>query len=159
MSRLNRIAILAALALLVGAAGTVLATRAPQAAEAPGLLAASHEAETETEDGDVEGTAHARDRLSDAGIGVGDDFDAFVERYGVGGAVRLYVWADALADETGYTVDELADMRDGVDGEHPVGWGKLARELGVSPGIGSVMGNAPDSPPGLENRPDTPADD
>jgi hypothetical protein len=156
MSRLNRIAILAALALLVGAAGTVLATRAPQAAEAPGLLAASHEAEAETEDGDVDGTAHARERLSEAGIEVGDDFDALVEAYGVGGAVRLYAWADELAD---YDVDDLAAMRDGADGEPPMGWGKLARELGVSPGIGSVMGNAPDSPPGLENRPDTPADD
>jgi hypothetical protein len=158
MNRPNRIAILAALALLVGAAGTVLATRAPQAAEAPGLLAASHEAEaeTETEDGDVEGALHARDRLSDAGIEVGDDFDALVEAYGVGGAVRLYAWADELAD---YDVGDLAAMRDGADGEPPVGWGKLARELGVSPGIGSVMGNAPDSPPGLENRPDTPADD
>jgi hypothetical protein len=156
MNRLNRIAILAALALLVGAAGTVLATRAPQATEAPGLLAASHEPEAETEDGDVDGTTHARERLSDAGIAVGDDFDGLVEQYGVGGAVRLYAWADELAD---YDVDDLADMRDGADGEHPVGWGKLARALGVSPGIGSVMGNAPDSPPGLENRPDTPADD
>jgi hypothetical protein len=156
MSRLNRIAILAALALLVGAAGTVLATRAPQAAEAPGLLAATHEPEAETEDGDVDGTAHARERLSEAGIEVGDDFDALVEAYGVGGAVRLYAWADELAD---YDVDDLAAMRDGADGEHPVGWGKLARDLGVSPGIGSVMGNAPDSPPGLENRPDKPADD
>jgi hypothetical protein len=151
MSRLNRIAILAALVLLVGAAGTVLATRAPRAAEAPGLLAASHEAEAET---DVEGAAHARERLSDAGIEVGDDFDALVERYGVGGAVRLYAWAD----QTDHTVDELAAMRDGVDGVHPVGWGRLARELGVHPGIGSVMGNGPDSPPGLENRPDKPAD-
>jgi hypothetical protein len=156
MSRLNRIAILAALALLVGAAGTVLATRAPQAAEAPGLLAASHEAEAETEDGDVDGTAHARERLSEAGIEVGDDFDALVEAYGVGGAVRLYAWADELAD---HDVDDLAAMRDGAEGEPPMGWGKLARKLGVSPGIGSVMGNAPDSPPGLENRPDTPADD
>jgi len=159
MSRLNRIAILAALALLVGAAGTVLATRAPQAAEAPGLLAASHEAEAETEDGDVEGAAHARERLSEAGIEVGDNFDAYVERYGVGGAVRLHVWADALADETDLSVDDLAAMRDGDDGAHPVGWGKLARDLGVHPGIGSVMGNGRDEPPGLENRPDKPADD
>jgi hypothetical protein len=158
MSRLNRIAILAALALLVGAAGTVLATRSPQAPAAPGLLAASHEAEGDTEDGDVGRAAHARDRLEEAEIEVGDDFDAFVERYGVGGAVRLYAWAHELPD---YDVDDLAAMRDGADGEPPMGWGKLARHLGVSPGIGSVMGNgnAPDSPPGLENRPDKPADD
>jgi hypothetical protein len=154
MTRTNRIAIFAALALLVVLAGSVLATRAPQVADEPAQLAASHEAQAEDEAEDTDGAAVARERLSDAGIDTAE-FDDFAARYGVGGAVRLYAWADAKD----MTVGAIADLRDG-DGQ-PVGWGRLAKDLGVHPGIGSIMGrgNAPDEPPGLQNRPDGDSDD
>lgn len=159
MARTNRIALLGALALLVALAGAALANRAPQVADEPAQLASSHEAEPEVEleDEDAgDGATVARDRLADAGI-VADaaEFDDLAARYGVGGAVRLYAWADA----TGMTVEEIAVLRDG-DGE-PVGWGRIAKDLGVHPGIGAIMGrgNAPDEPPGLQNRPDRDSDD
>jgi hypothetical protein len=155
MTRSNRIALLASLALLVALAGGALATRAPQVADEPAQLTASHEAEAEAEDAG-NGAAHALERLSEAGIEADDaEFDDYAARYGVGGAIRLYAWADA----TGMTVEEIAALRDG-DGE-PVGWGRMARDLGVHPGIGSIMGrgNAPDEPPGLGKRPDSDTDD
>lgn len=153
MSRTNRIALFAALALIVALAGSALATRAPQVADQPAQLAASHEAETE-DDGDA--ASVALERLSDALIEVDPaEFDGLAARYGVGGAVRLYAWAH----ETGMPVDDIAALRDG-NGE-PVGWGRIAKDLGVHPGIGSIMGggNAPDAPPGLENKPDRDTDD
>lgn len=146
-SRINRIALLASLALLVALAGSVLANRSPQVADEPPQPAASHGAD----DADTGEGATARDRLADAGIEAdAAEFDDLAARYGVGGAVRLYAWADA----TGMTVDEVAALRDGD--EEPVGWGRVAKDLGVHPGIGSIMGrgDAPDEPPGLENRPD-----
>jgi hypothetical protein len=155
MTRTNRIALLGALALLVALAGSALANRAPQVADEPAQLASSHEAEPEVTDAG-DGATVARDRLADAGIEAdAAEFDDLAARYGVGGAVRLYAWADA----TGLSVEEIAALRDG-DGE-PVGWGRLAKDLGVHPGIGSIMGrgNAPDEPPGLENRPDRDTDD
>ena len=156
MTRTNRIALLGALALLVALAGSALANRAPQVADEPAQLASSHEAEPEVELEDTDAGSVARDRLSDAGIEAdAAEFDDLAARYGVGGAVRLYAWADA----TGMTVEEIAALRDG-DGE-PVGWGRLAKDLGVHPGIGSIMGrgNAPEEPPGLQNRPDDHTDD
>jgi hypothetical protein len=155
MTRTNRIALLGALALLVALAGSALANRAPQVADEPAQLASSHEAEPEVTDAG-DGATVARDRLADAGIEAdAAEFDDLAARYGVGGAVRLYAWADA----TGMTVEEIAALRDG-DGE-PVGWGRIANDLGVHPGIGSIMGrgNAPDEPPGLQNRPDPDTDD
>jgi hypothetical protein len=158
MARTNRIALFASLALIVALAGTALATRAPQTSDEPAQLAASHEAEPENEaenDGE-DGPAVAIDRLSEAGIEVDAAvFEDLATRYGQGGAVRLYAWADA----TDYSVDEIAAMRDG-DGE-PVGWGRLAKDLGVHPGIGSIMGrgNAPDGPPGQQKRDPDDADD
>jgi len=151
MTRTNRIALFAAVALLVALAGSALATRAPQTADEPALLAASHDAEPENEaENDDDDPAVAIDRLSEAGIEVDDvaAFEDLAARYGQGGAIRLYAWADA----TDYSVEEIADMRDG-EGE-PVGWGRLAKRLDVHPGIGSIMGrgNAPDGPPGQQNR-------
>ncbi|HSI99267.1 MAG TPA: hypothetical protein VLA59_02655 [Patescibacteria group bacterium] len=157
MTRTNRIALFAAVALLVALAGNALATRAPQVADEPEQLASSHEAEEQVEvEDDADGATVARERLSDAGIEAdAAEFDDLAARYGVGGAVRLYAWSDA----TGMTVDEIAALRDG-DGQ-PVGWGRIAKDLGVHPGIGSIMGrgNAPDEPPGLQNRPDRDSDD
>ena len=157
MTRTNRIAVLAAIALLVALTGSALANRAPQVADEPAQLAASHEAEGELEAEDTDGAAIARERLLDAEIETDPaEFDALAARYGVGGAVRLYAWAHELEQ---YSVEDLAKMRDG-DGE-PVGWGRLAKELGVHPGIGSIMGrgHGPDGPPGLQNKPDRDTDD
>lgn len=148
MTRTNRIALLAALTLLVAATGTVLATRAPQAAPQPaGPLA-------DEADGPLSAEALARavERLAERGIhtdvaALGDD----AERYGLGGAVRLHAWADA----TGMPIEDLAALRDG-DGETLVGWGRLARELGVHAGIGWVMGKGrgDGDPPGQERKAD-----
>lgn len=162
MTRTNRIALFAALALLVVLAGSALANRAPQVADEPAQVAASHEAEEELEaedlDEDTDAATVARERLLEAGIDAdAAEFDELAAVHGVGGAVRLYAWADA----TGMTVDEIVDLRDG-DGEGPpVGWGVLAKELEVHPGIGSIMGrgHGPDGPPGLQNKPDRGADD
>lgn len=152
MARTNRIALFASLALMIALAGTALATRAPEAADEPAQLAASHEAEPENGAEADDGPAVAIERLADAGIEVDAAvFEDLATRYGQGGAVRLYAWADA----TGSSVEEIAAMRDG-DGE-PVGWGRLAKDLGVHPGIGSIMGrgNAPDGPPGQQGRGDS----
>lgn len=155
MARSNRIALLAALALLVALAGGTLANRSPQVADEPAQLASSDEAEPEVETDD-EGASIARERLFDAGIEVGAaEFDELAATHGVGGAVRLFAWADAL----GLSVGDIAAMRHG-DGE-PVGWGRLAKDHDLHPGIGSIMGrgHGPDGPPGLENKPDHDADD
>ena len=80
-----------------------------------------------------------QDRLAAHGITVDEaQLTDLAGRYGVGGAVRLMAWAE----ETGMTVEEIAAMRDG-DGtpESVMGWGQIAHELGVHPGIGSIMGN------------------
>lgn len=151
MARTNRIALFASLALIVAVAGTALATRAPQTADEPAQLTASHDAEAENEPENEDRAAVAIDRLTEAGIEVDAAvFEDLATRYGQGGAVRIYAWADA----TDYTVDEIAAMRDG-DGE-PVGWGRLAKDLGVHPGIGAIMGrgNAPDGPPGQQKKRD-----
>ena len=151
MTRTNRIAVLAALTLVVAVAGTVMATRSPQAsAQRTGTLA--DEAE---EVGDADAVTRAIDRLAEHEIEVGDKaaFEELAGQYGLGGAVRLYAWAD----ETGLTVDEIAAMRDGDSDGTPVGWGKLAKDLGVHPGIGSIMGNGRgpgEEPPGHERKPD-----
>lgn len=151
MSRTNRIALLAALVLLVLAAGSAMGVGRPSGLETPAApLTDEHEEGTE-----ADGAAHARERLDEAGIPVDDGFEAAAATYGVGGAVRLYAWAEA----TGRSVSELAALRDsgGPDGG-PMGWGRLARELGVHPGIGSIMGrgngDAPDVPPGQERGQD-----
>ena len=139
MTRMNRLALVAALALAVGAAGTVLASRSPQAPQRAAPLADETE---ETADGAA--ITRAIDRLAEHQIEVADAaaFEELAGRYGLGGAIRLHAWAD----ETGMTVDELAAMRDagGADGG-PMGWGRLAKDLraegfDVRPGIGSIMG-------------------
>ena len=140
MDRRYRLALLATLTLLAVVAGTVAATRQPQIGDDPAQLADEGD-----EAADPEAITHAIDRLTDNEITVDEAvFTDLAERYGVGGAVRIAAWAD----ETGMTVDEIAAMRDG-DGETPVGWGRLAHDLGVHPGIGSIMGNGrAGDPPG-----------
>ncbi len=61
-----------------------------------------------------------------------DQLQSLAADYGLGGAVRLLAWADA----TDMSLADLRAMRD-----EGAGWGQMALELGVSPGIGSIMGN------------------
>lgn len=134
--RTNRIALLVAVVLLLVAAGSVMANRLPPAANEsqPAVQGTEHEDADESETpATADDLAHARDRLADAEI-VTDDtvFDDLATRHGVGGAVRLYAWHD----ETGESLEDLAARRDAGSG-----WGQIARELGVHPGIGSIMGN------------------
>ena len=158
MNRRNRLALLTAGVLLVVFAGAALGNRLPGLPAAPEHLASSAEPEAS---GDAESPptadalAHAADRLAAHDI----EADAallsdLASRYGLGGAVRLVAWSD----ETGLTVDELAAMRD--EGQ---GWGDIARELGVHPGIGSIMGNGGGNgradAPGQQNRADASPDE
>ena len=145
MDRRYRLALLATLTLLAVVAGTVAATRPPpRVADDSAPLA-----DEEDEASDPEAITHAIDRLAQNEIAVDEAvFNDLVARYGVGGAVRVAAWAD----ETGMTVDEIAAMRDG-EGGTTVGWGRLAKELGVRPGIGAIMGNGrAGDPPGQEDR-------
>jgi hypothetical protein len=76
-------------------------------------------------------------------------FTALADELGVGGAVRALLWADAHPD---LSVDDILALRAGDDDNPPMGWGKIRKEydpdgeLGLHPGIGSVMGNGPDDP-------------
>ena len=129
MNRSVRIALFALL--LVGVVGgTVWAAGLPNAGKTPGLLAASHEPEASPAADEL---ARAVDRLKAQGIStdVGHLGD-LAAQYGLGGAIRLVAWSDS----TGKTVAELRSMRDAGKG-----WGQMAHELGVSPGIGWIMGN------------------
>jgi hypothetical protein len=142
-----RVALLASALMLVVLASAALASRAPTAERAPDHVASSHEPQTDAPP-TADELAHAADRLAangiDADVATLTDLAA---RYGLGGAVRLVAWSN----ETGLTVDELAAMHD--EGQ---GWGQIARELGVHPGIGSIMGNGGghgrDNAPG-QNKP------
>jgi hypothetical protein len=138
MSRRNRVALAAAAVLVIAATGTVLATRLPRQTGAPAAPAASAEAEPDGAAPTADALRHASDRLAASGIAVDDaELADLAGRYGLGGAVRLFAWADA----SGRSVDDLAAMRDG-DGTpgSVMGWGRMAKELGVHPGIGSIMG-------------------
>jgi hypothetical protein len=139
--RTRRLALFGALLLIVALSGTALATLVPRDDSNPAPLAASAEPGADEADEaevvDPADLAHAADRLAANGIEAdGSQLAALAERYGVGGAVRVLAWAD----QTGRSVDEIAALRDG-DGETPgLGWGRIAKELEVHPGIGSIMG-------------------
>jgi hypothetical protein len=151
MARTTRLGILAG-TLLVLVAGTALATRTlhpgPQVP-----AAASREAETPPSADEI---SHAVDRLHASGIdSTSAQLEALARDYGLGGAVRLLAWADA----SGKTVDQLKAMRDSGKG-----WGQMANELGLNPGIGSIMGqggeHGRDSAPGqTKDKPDNAGDD
>ena len=71
--------------------------------------------------------------LEDAGITVDPaELDAMADQYGLGSAVRIFVFADAA----GVDPSEIADMFDSG-----MGWGQIARELDldIGPGIGWIM--------------------
>jgi hypothetical protein len=147
MNRTNRIALMAAAVLLVVAAGSVLANRAPAEREVPAAPASSHEPESESEADlppTAEELAHATERLEAAGIDaalLGD----YAARYGLGGAVRVLAWSQAA----GMDPEDIARMRDGTETDPGLGWGRIAKELDVHPGIGSIMGGGQ----GRENAP------
>lgn len=131
MSRTNRIAVFAALALLVAMAGTVLATRAPTAETPAPQLADEHE-EGETED-EAAPDDVVVDRVSERlGVDAARVRELAAE-HGFGTAVRLLAW-DQASDEV--TVEDLLERR--ANGE---GWGEMAKQLGLHPGIGSIVGN------------------
>ena len=134
MNRTDRIALVAVVVLSLLAAGGVVANVLPAGRDAP--------SQADSEDGDGAPTAdelaHAADRLAANGIAVDDAvLNDLAARYGLGGAVRVLAWSDATAMD----VDEIAAMRDGTDAQPGMGWGKIAHELDVHPGIGSIMGN------------------
>ena len=138
MKRPLRLAIfVTTLVVLVG--GTALATQAPRLGQ-QGPPTASNEPETPPT---AEDLAHAVDRLAEQGISVtADRLGALAADYGLGGAVRLLAWAD----ETGMSLADLRARRD-----EGAGWGQLAKDLGVHPGLGSIMGNGGVN--GRENAP------
>lgn len=138
MTRGARLALLGAAALIVALSGSVLATRQPAPADPPAEVTRDDE-----EAGPLAADAlvRAAERLRANDIPVDDaQLADLAERYGVGGAVRVLAWAADPDDEV--TVESIAALRDG-DGSpgSGQGWGQIAKELGVHPGIGRIMGN------------------
>lgn len=132
----TRIALLVAATLVVAVSGTVLATR-----QAP----ADRQPERVTQDGDeapptAEDLAHAAARLTEAEIAFDEAVLAdLAARYGIGGAVRVLAWANDPEDQI--TVESITRLRDtgGPEGTG-MGWGRIAKDIGVHPGIGRIMG-------------------
>ena len=138
MRRSTRIGIF--VVLLVGVVGgTALAARGPGANQAPPLGAGSESPEA-NEPADAPPTAdelaEATARLKAHDITVdAAQLKALADKYGLGGAVRVMAWSKS----TTKSVADLSAMRDGGKG-----WGEIAHELGVRPGIGWIMGNGHD---------------
>jgi len=137
MKRGDRLALLGGVALILAVSGTVLATRQPPAANEPAGTSQDEEDGPPT----AEELAHAADRLRANDIAVDDAaFNDLATRYGVGGAVRVMAWAADPDDES--TIESITALRDGDGTEGSgMGWGRIAKELGFHPGIGSIMGN------------------
>ena len=140
MARTTRLVIFAA-TLLILVAGTALATRLPHERPQLPAAAASHEPEAPPRADEL---GHAVDRLDASGItATAQQLRTLAADYGLGGAIRLLAWADA----SGKSLEELKAMRDAG-----TGWGQMAHELGLNPGIGSIMGqgggHGPDGAPG-----------
>jgi hypothetical protein len=152
MTRTSRLAGLASLALLFVAAGAVLAMRAPDVTDVPAPLAQDGDETPPT----AEELAHAAARLAANDLEVSDDvLSDLAASYGLGGAVRVVAWSDGDPDR----MARIRDMRDGDGTEGSgMGWGQIAKELGVHPGIGSIMGqgggHGRDTAPGQQNRDD-----
>ena len=142
MHRSTRIVVAtAALVLLVGV-GTALANRADRLPRPGSGAASTHEPDASHA---PDAVSRAVERLEASEI----DADAalleeLAAAYGVGGAVRLAAWSDA----SGMSVDDLRAMRD--DG---MGWGQIAHELDLHPGIGSIMGQGGTPPAGIDAGP------
>jgi hypothetical protein len=145
----------AAAALLVVVAATgALASRAPsqQDNRAPQAQDASEAPEADEQEAPptAEELAHVVDRLAAAGIETdADAVGALAADHGLGGAVRLLAWSNA----SGMSVDKIAAMRAGDTDTAPMGWGQIAKDLGVHPGIGNVMGGGNGNGHGRDNAP------
>ena len=127
---------LVALLLLGVLGGSVLAAQNPGATKMPGDAATSEGPDasegpeappTAAELADAVDRLKAHDIATDTG-----QLGALAGKYGLGGAIRLMAWSKS----TGKTVAELSAMRDAGKG-----WGEIGHDLGVSPGIGWIMGN------------------
>jgi hypothetical protein len=143
MNRTLRIGLaVGALALLL--VSGVLAAPSERGRERMAPVAASHQPASPGElvDEDEDGTPSQQQldrlvaKLADAGVATDADtaatIAALAEDYGVGGAIRLLAWADASGMSTAELADKFASG---------MGWGEIANELGLHPGIGSIMGN------------------
>jgi hypothetical protein len=142
MTRSTRIIIFTAtLLILVG--GTTLASRLPRGTNQGPLAASQAAASAEEPEAPpaADELAHALDRLQDNGItATQGQLSSLAAQYGLGGAVRLFAWSD----QTGISIANLRARRDSGEG-----WGQLAKELGVSPSLGSIMGgHGRDTAPG-----------
>jgi hypothetical protein len=147
MNRIFRVP-LGIAALLLVVTGSAFAVAGGQSADHRSPVAASHQpaqptdsAETQDEADEAEGATPSDallSRLEDATGHDAAEIAALAADYGVGGAVRILAWADATGQDAG----AIGALFDGG-----MGWGEIARELdpddelGLSPGIGSVMGN------------------
>ena len=138
MTRGNRIALLGGVTLILALSGTVLATRQPPASDAPAGTAQDEEEAPPT----AEEIAHAAERLRANEIEVDDAvLNDLATRYGVGGAVRILAWSAADPEDEA-TIESITARRDGDGTEgSAMGWGRIAKDLGFHPGIGSIMGN------------------
>ena len=140
MTRTNSLGVAAAVALILIATATVLVTRAVETAgEANQQATHADENEGPATADDI---AHAAERLAANGLEVSDEvLTELATQYGVGGAVRVVAWSQADPAR----MADLRAMRDGDGSEADgMGWGQIAKELGVHPGIGSIMGNGGD---------------
>src|SRR5262245_35052503 len=76
----------------------------------------------------TEQISRVADRLAEAGIETSaDELASLADSYGLGGAIRIVIWADA----SGKSVDEVRALRDAG-----AGWGEIADTLGLPPGLG-----------------------
>jgi hypothetical protein len=140
MTRTNSLGVALAVALILIATSAVLVTRALETSE-PANQQAANEDENEGPP-TADELAHAGDRLAANGFEVSDEvLTELATQYGVGGAVRIVAWSEADPAR----MADLRAMRDGDGSEGSgMGWGQIAKELGVHPGIGSIMGKGGD---------------
>jgi hypothetical protein len=143
MSRTNGFLVAAGLALILIVGGAVVATRAIES-PAPSSQQAAPEDENEGPP-TADEIAHAGERLAANGFEVSDEvLTELAAKYGVGGAVRIVAWSEADPDR----IADVRAMRDGDGTEGSgMGWGQIAKELNVHPGIGSIMGKGNDEHP------------
>jgi hypothetical protein len=150
MTRRNRLAVAVAVALVFVVTGTVLAMRAPQAPTEPSQLTQDDEDSPPT----AEDLAHAAERLAANDLEVSEELLAeLAAAYGVGGAVRIVAWSGG--DDA--VISDIRSMRDGDGTEGSgMGWGQIAKDLEVHPGIGSIMGQGGglgrENAPGQQDR-------
>jgi hypothetical protein len=129
-----RIALLGGAVLILAVSGTVFATRQQQPADQPSGVTQDEETPPTAED-----LAHAAERLQAKGLDA-TRLEELAATYGIGGAVRLIAWSSD--PDVNMSIEQLSAMRDtGSPEGGPMGWGKIAKTLGVHPGLGSIMGN------------------